>query len=89
MAYKLNKTGKQVEADLNAVEEKTIYPIASTEEDGLMSVGDKRELEKMKPIPAKVEDLEVRIDEMDLSNLAVGESPTQKEYDDITDIYDF
>lgn len=37
MGYKLHKTGDQVRDDLNAVEEKTIYPIASKEEDGLMS----------------------------------------------------
>lgn len=37
MAYKLNKHGNQVRDDLNAVEQKTIYPDASTHERGLMT----------------------------------------------------
>lgn len=37
MAYKLNKYGEQVEADLNAVEEKSIYPDASPSQKGLMT----------------------------------------------------
>lgn len=37
MAYKLYKTGDQVRDDLNAVEDKTIYPDASLHEKGLMT----------------------------------------------------
>lgn len=37
MAYRLNKHGQQVEDDLDAVEQKTIYPDASTRERGLMT----------------------------------------------------
>lgn len=37
MAYKLNKHGDQVRDDLNAVEQKTIYPDASPAEKGLMT----------------------------------------------------
>lgn len=38
MAYKLDKHGKQVKDDLDAVEQKTIYPDASPAEKGLMTV---------------------------------------------------
>lgn len=37
MAYKLDKYGRQVKDDLDAVEQKTIYPNASTHERGLMT----------------------------------------------------
>jgi len=37
MAYKLNKYGDQVRDDLDAVENKTIYPDATTQEKGLMT----------------------------------------------------
>lgn len=37
MAYKLDKHGDLVRDDLNAVEQKTIYPDASTRERGLMT----------------------------------------------------
>lgn len=37
MAYRLDKYGQQVKDDLDAVEEKTIYPDASTRERGLMT----------------------------------------------------
>lgn len=37
MAYKLDKYGKQVKDDLDAVENKTIYPDASKQEKGLMT----------------------------------------------------
>lgn len=37
MAYKLDKYGKQVKDDLDAVENKTIYPDASKQENGLMT----------------------------------------------------
>lgn len=38
MAYKLDKHGQQVKDDLDAVEEKTIYPDASPAGKGLMTV---------------------------------------------------
>ena len=38
MAYKLDKHGQQVKDDLDAVEEKTIYPDASPVGKGLMTV---------------------------------------------------
>ena len=37
MAYKLDKYGRQVKDDLDAVEQKTIYPDASIHERGLMT----------------------------------------------------
>ena len=37
MAYRLNKSGDQVRDDLDAVEQKTIYPDATTHERGLMT----------------------------------------------------
>ena len=37
MAYKLNKYGQQVKDDLDAVEEKTIYPDATPANKGLMT----------------------------------------------------
>lgn len=37
MAYHLDKYGDQVKEDLDAVEEKTIYPDASTAHKGLMT----------------------------------------------------
>ena len=37
MAYKLNKHGDQVRDDLDAVENKTIYPEATQLNDGLMT----------------------------------------------------
>jgi hypothetical protein len=37
MAYRLDKYGKQVEDDLDSVENKTIYPNADTHVDGLMT----------------------------------------------------
>lgn len=37
MAYKLDKHGKQVKDDLDAVEQKSIYPDATPQEHGLMS----------------------------------------------------
>ena len=37
MAYKLDKYGQQVKDDLDAVEQKTIYPDASIRERGLMT----------------------------------------------------
>ena len=52
MAYKLDKTGKQVREDLDAVEEKTIYPDASTHEKGLMT----------KEHVQQLNDLEVEVD---------------------------
>lgn len=38
MGYKLDKKGKQVKDDLDAVEQKTIYPDASPAERGLMTI---------------------------------------------------
>lgn len=37
MGYKLDKKGKQVKDDLDAVEQKSIYPDASPAERGLMT----------------------------------------------------
>lgn len=37
MAYRLEKYGEQVKDDLDAVEQKTIYPDASSSEKGLMT----------------------------------------------------
>lgn len=37
MAYKLNKYGDQVRDDLDAVEQKTIYPEATQHNDGIMT----------------------------------------------------
>lgn len=53
MAYKLNKTGDQVRDDLDAVEEKTIYPDASAHEKGLMT----------KEHVQQLNELEVEVDE--------------------------
>lgn len=38
MGYKLDKKGKQVKDDLDAVEQKSIYPDASPAERGLMTI---------------------------------------------------
>lgn len=38
MAYRLDKYGQQVKDDLDAVEQKTIYPDASPAERGLMTI---------------------------------------------------
>lgn len=53
MAYKLYKTGDQVRDDLDAVEEKTIYPDASSHEKGLMT----------KEHVQQLNNLEVEVDE--------------------------
>jgi hypothetical protein len=53
MAYKLNKTGDQVRDDLDAVEDKTIYPDASSHEKGLMT----------KEHVQQLNNLEVEVDE--------------------------
>lgn len=47
MAYKLNKYGDQVRDDLDSVENKTIYPDASTNEDGLMTREHVRQLNNL------------------------------------------
>lgn len=46
MAYKINRTGKNVENLLDSVDEKTIYPDASLTEDGLMTKEHVRRLEE-------------------------------------------
>lgn len=53
MAYKLEKYGDQVRDDLNAVERKTIYPPATTHEDGIMT----------KQHVAQINELEQEVDE--------------------------
>ena len=53
MAYKLNKTGDHVRDDLDAVEDKTIYPDASSHEKGLMT----------KEHVQQLNNLEVEVDE--------------------------
>lgn len=55
MAFKLDKYGQQVEDDLNAVEGKTIYPDASHDNDGLMTMGHVRRLEE---VEGSVEDID-------------------------------
>ena len=47
MAYKINRTGDNVSALLDAVENKTIYPEASWVQHGLMSVADKIKLDNI------------------------------------------
>lgn len=47
MAYKLNKHGKQVQDDLDAVELKTIYPDASSIEKGLMTTEHVQQLNEL------------------------------------------
>jgi len=47
MAYKLQRTGDSVRDLLNAVENKTIYPDASTIQRGLMSAADKAKLNSL------------------------------------------
>jgi hypothetical protein len=47
MAYKINRTGDNVKALLDAVENKTIYPDASWNEHGLMSKADKIKLDNL------------------------------------------
>ena len=47
MAYKINRTGDNVKALLDAVENKTIYPDASWHEHGLMSIADKIKLDNL------------------------------------------
>ena len=47
MAYKINRTGDNVSALLDAVENKTIYPEASWTQHGLMSVVDKIKLDNL------------------------------------------
>ena len=45
MAYIIDKYGHQVESDLDAVEQKTIYPDATAQEHGLMSTEHVQRLE--------------------------------------------
>ena len=47
MAYRLNRTGDEVKALLDSVENKTIYPLASNCEAGLMSTEDKIKLDSL------------------------------------------
>lgn len=47
MAYKINRTGDNVKALLDAVENKTIYPDATWSEHGLMSAADKVRLDNL------------------------------------------
>ena len=54
MAYRLNKYGDQVLDDLNAVEQKTIYPEATTANDGLMT---QEHVEKLEHVVEEVETL--------------------------------
>ena len=54
MAYKLNKHGDQVRDDLDAVENKTIYPEATTANDGLMT---QEHVEKLEHVVEEVETL--------------------------------
>jgi len=53
MAYKLDKYGKQVKDDLDAVEQKTIYPDASTRERGLMT---KEHVQTLRNVEQQVEE---------------------------------
>lgn len=53
MAYKLDKHGQQVKDDLDAVEQKTIYPDASTKEKGLMTNEHVKRLDKCESDIAK------------------------------------
>lgn len=59
MAYKLDKTGTQVEADLNAVEKRTIYPLATKTQDGLMPKEQMRKIEEIDT--GDLSDEEIRI----------------------------
>lgn len=47
MAYHLNKYGDQVRDDLDAVEQKTIYPDASSHEKGLMTTQHVQQLNEL------------------------------------------
>lgn len=53
MAYRLNKYGQQVKDDLDAVEQKTIYPDASTHERGLMT---QEHVQALRDVEQQVED---------------------------------
>lgn len=47
--YTLTQKGSEVQEDLNSVENKTIYDVATNSEDGLMSREDKRKLDERVP----------------------------------------
>ena len=53
MAYKLDKYGQQVKDDLDDVEQKTIYPDASTRERGLMT---KEHVQTLRNVEQQVEE---------------------------------
>lgn len=53
MAYHLPKYGDQVKEDLDAVENKTIYPDASKHEKGLMT---EEHVQKLDDLQSEVED---------------------------------
>lgn len=47
MAYKLKQTGAKVQQLLDEVENKTVYPDATQQEHGLMSISDKTKLDNV------------------------------------------
>lgn len=61
MAYKLDKTGNQVRDDLNAVEEKTIYPDASKLNKGLMTDEHVQRLEHVEDESIALTEYEIRM----------------------------
>ena len=61
MAYRLDKTGNQVRDDLNAVEEKTIYPDATTENKGLMTGNHVQRLEHVEDESVALTEFEIRM----------------------------
>ena len=61
MAYKLDKYGNQVRDDLNAVEQKTIYPDATTENKGLMTNEHVQRLEQVEDESVALTEFEIRM----------------------------
>ena len=53
MGYKLNKYGDQVRDDLDAVENKSIYPDASKQENGLMT---KEHVQRLDDLQSEIDD---------------------------------
>lgn len=53
MGYRLNKYGDQVRDDLDAVENKSIYPDASKQEKGLMT---KEHVQRLDDLQSEIDD---------------------------------